>query len=138
MTANTNLPSARPPSRLSTALELRAAGEWLGLLPRLHQLRDAPRGDGRPVMLLPGYRASERSMRPLRRFLNFLGYDTCDWGIGRNTGDVRGNVEAVGERANEFLTMPGGRPLTLIGWSLGGVVAREVVALRSRPGSLRA
>lgn len=129
MTRDSQLPYAEPPSALATALEIRAAGEWFGLFSRLPQLRDAPAGDGRPIMLLPGYRASERSMRPLRRFLNYLGYEARDWGLGHNVGDVDGDTERVGERAESIKRECGGEPVTLIGWSLGGVIAREAARM---------
>ncbi len=129
MTAATNIPDARPPSRLATFLELRAPLDWATILLRAPQLLSAPRGDGRPIMLLPGYGTDEASMRPLGRYLRFLGYDVYDWGMGRNRGDVDGCVAAIGDRVAEIHAQLDGEPLTLIGWSLGGVIARETARL---------
>ncbi len=92
-------------------------------------LRRAPRGDGRPIMLLPGFAADESSMRPLGRYLGYLGYDVYDWGLGRNRGHVNHYTQQIGERTQEIADDLGGAPLTLIGWSLGGVIARETARL---------
>jgi len=129
MTAITDVPTARVPSRLATLLELRAPFDWATILVRAPQLLSAPRGDGRPVMLLPGYGTDEASMRPLGAYLRFLGYDVHDWGIGRNKGDVDGYIAEVGDRVSEISAGLDGEPLTLIGWSLGGVIAREIARL---------
>ena len=118
-------PKARRPSRLATLLEIRAPLDWATLLLRAPALSRAPRGDGRPVMLLPGYGADTASMRPLGKYLDYLGYRVLDWGVGRNRGRVNDDVERVGARAREIHDRLGGEPLTLIGWSLGGVIARE-------------
>ncbi len=48
----------------------------------------APRGDGHPVLTLPGFLASDLSMAPMRRYLKELGYDTYAWKMGRNFGGV--------------------------------------------------
>ncbi len=117
------------PSRLATWLELRAPIDWASILLRAPQLARAPRGDGRPVMLLPGYGTDHHSMRPLGGYLKYLGYDIYDWGLGRNRGDVDGDMVRVGERARELHDELGGVSVTLIGWSLGGVVAREAARL---------
>ena len=119
------MPVAKRPSRVATLLELRAPFDWATLLLRAPFLLTAPRGDGRPVMLLPGFGTDERAMRPLGRYLRFLGYDVYDWGIGRNMGRVEEYIDRVGERVQEIHDELGGVPLTLIGWSLGGVIARE-------------
>ena len=129
METSIDLPVARPPSRLATMLELRAPLDWATILLRAPQLLRAPRGDGRPVMLLPGYGTDESSMRPLAHYLRFLGYDVYDWGLGRNKGNVDGYTRLVGERVRECHDRLGGKPLTLIGWSLGGVIARETARL---------
>ena len=118
-----------PPSRLATWLEIRAPLDWASLLFRAPHLARAPRGDGRPVLLVPGYRTDESSMRPLGRYLGFLGYDVYDWGLGRNNGQVDTYMHRVGERATEILGATGGRSVTVIGWSLGGVIAREAARL---------
>lgn len=123
------LPTARVPSRFATALEIRAPLDWASVVLRAPQLLLAPRGDGRPVMLLPGYGADESSMRPLQKYLDYLGYDTYDWSIGRNKGDVEGYIQRAGERVKALHADLDGAPVTLIGWSLGGVVARETARL---------
>ena len=129
MTATSDVPTCLPPSRLATLLEIRAPLDWATILLRAPQLLAAPRGDGRPVMLLPGYGTDEASMRPLALYLGFLGYDVYDWGLGRNRGDVDGDITRAGARAIELSAELGDAQLTLIGWSLGGVVARETARL---------
>ena len=129
MTEIAKLPQASRPSRLATFMELRAPLDWATLLLRAPQLLSAPRGDGRPVMLLPGYGTDESSMRPLGRYLAYLGYDVHDWGIGRNRGKVNHYTEVVGERVQALHDRLSNGPLTLIGWSLGGVIARETARL---------
>ena len=129
MTTLTDLPVAQPPSRLATLMELRAPLDWATILLRAPQLLKAPRGDGRPVVLLPGYGTDEAAMRPLGRYLEYLGYDVYDWDLGRNRGDVDGYIELMGKRVAEISGSLDGTPLTLIGWSLGGVIARETARL---------
>ena len=128
-TGTLDLPTARRPGRLALLAELRAPLDWATLLLRAPQLRRAPRGDGRPVMLLPGYGTDESSMRPLGRYLAFLGYDVYEWGIGRNRGHVDSYTQSIGERVRDLHDQLGGEPVTLIGWSLGGVIARETARL---------
>ena len=123
------LPTAQRPSRLAALRELRAPLDWATLLLHAPDLLRAPRGDGRPVMLLPGYGTDAASMRPLGRYLEYLGYDTYDWGLGRNRGHVDRYTEMVGNRTREIVEQLDGRPMTLIGWSLGGVIARETARL---------
>jgi len=118
-----------PPSRLATLLELRAPLDWASLLYRAPQLAAAPKGDGRPVMLIPGYGTDEKSMRPLGRYLDYLGYDVYDWAQGRNRGDVENDIQRVGLRTREIHDALDSESVTLIGWSLGGVAAREAARL---------
>lgn len=117
-------PSAPPPKAL---LRLEPLG-WLEsprLLPAAPRLARVPRGDGRVVIDVPGWKAPEVSMAPLRRYLDALGWDARPWGRGWNQGDTRGDVVAmldvVRRAADES-----GRPVSLVGWSLGGVISREV------------
>ncbi len=91
-------------------------------------LRTAPRGDGHPVLVLPGYWAGDGSTLVLRRFLRSLGYRTYAWGLGRNLGledGVRGRLLA----RLEALHARNERAVSLVGWSLGGVYARELAKL---------
>ncbi|MEO6652557.1 MAG: hypothetical protein ABIP17_07865 [Ilumatobacteraceae bacterium] len=94
------------------------------------RLLTAPRGNGRPMFMLPGFGAADGSMIPLRRYLNGRNHDVHGWGLGRNTGDVVGLVERFLLRLERRVEATG-RPANLAGWSLGGVVARE--ATRERP-----
>lgn len=130
MTTETlEIPTARRPRRLATLAELRAPLDWATLLFHAPKLKRAPRGDGRPVMLLPGYGTDETSMRPLGRYLAYLGYDSYEWGLGRNRGHVDRYTRSIGDRVGEIHDQLDDTPVTLIGWSLGGVIARETARL---------
>jgi pimeloyl-ACP methyl ester carboxylesterase len=106
-------------------LEGRALLELAALLPAYPVLRRAPRGDGHPVMVLPGFMADDFSTRALRRFLRDRGYAAHGWKLGRNTGP---NPELVTQLVARFqdLQQRYDRQLSLIGWSLGGIYAREI------------
>ena len=79
-------------------------------------------GDGRPVMVLPGFMASDQTTSRLRRSLHEAGFEAHGWGLGRNKGIKADIFERLDERV-EALQCDG--PLTLVGWSLGGLIARE-------------
>ncbi|HYB12735.1 MAG TPA: alpha/beta hydrolase [Myxococcota bacterium] len=114
----------RPPRGL-LLLEGRALFEFASLLPALPALRRAPRGDGQPVLVLPGLMGSDLSTRALRGFLGRLGYPVYGWGLGRNRGPSAQVARNLVERLKE-LRRRHGRPVSLIGWSLGGIYAREL------------
>jgi len=109
-------------SVLRTLLEARAAPEFGLLLLTLPLLRQAPVGDGHTVLLLPGFGASDVSLEPLRLFLKSRGYRAETWGLGRNTGFNR-RFSRVIEQKIRYLHHRRRRPVSLIGWSLGGVFA---------------
>ncbi|MEM7134978.1 MAG: hypothetical protein AAF500_00285 [Myxococcota bacterium] len=114
-------------------MEARALFEFGSLLPNAPKLAAEPRGDGRRVVLMPGFLADDRSTWPLRQFLSFLGYDASGWNLGLNGGDPE---ELAARFLGQLDSMRGdGQQLTLIGWSLGGVVAR-LIAMH-RPDAVR-
>jgi pimeloyl-ACP methyl ester carboxylesterase len=94
----------------------------------------APKGDGHPVLALPGFLASDLSMVPMRRYLAELGYDTYAWRMGRNIGGIARMRAALRDRLAEIHTNTG-RKVSVVGWSLGGVYARDL-ALQA-PGMVR-
>ena len=112
-----------PPSKLLLLLEGRAAGELLTTFALRRWLNRQPDGDGHPVLLLPGFLASDFSTRPLRRFLRDRGYWAHRWKLGRNLGPKDGLEEAMIERLDE-VNQRHGRRVSVVGWSLGGVYAR--------------
>ena len=85
-------------------------------------LMSAPQGDGHPVLLLPGFMASEISLIPLKLFLGNRGYDVHTWGLGRNVGFQNKHAAAL-EQKIRHLHHKSGRKVSLVGWSLGGVFA---------------
>src|ERR1700739_367028 len=92
----------RPPSRTLMFLEGRAIhelGAFLGALPLLSL---APRGDGHPVLVLPGLVASDTSTRPLRSFLKSRGYAVSGWRQGRNLGLRDGVQHAMVDLVREL------------------------------------
>lgn len=124
----------RPPDGnkiLRESLTVLQVPRLLGRAPRL--ARSAARGSGQVAMFLPGLRANDLSNLPMRRFLDRRGFRTHGWGLGVNDGNVRERLPAVIERVSDLAATNG--PVALVGWSLGGVIAREVA--RERPEVVR-
>lgn len=119
-----------PPDRRSVLVEALAARELPRLVLHAPELARTQRGTGQPVLVLPGHGSSDTATAPLRWFLRRIGHDVAGWGIGSNHGDVEVLLPQV-ERAAERVVDRRGRPVALVGWSLGGVLAREVA--RDRP-----
>jgi len=118
----------RPPSKTLMFLEGRAIhelGAFLGALPLLSL---APRGDGHPVLVLPGLVASDSSTRPLRHFLRNRGYTVSGWRQGRNLGLRDGVQDAMVDLVHE-LSDTSGCKISLVGWSLGGLYARQLAKM---------
>ena len=124
-------PDLRPPNAWLMLLEGRAPFELaaaVGTLPWLRVLRRLPKGDGHPVLVFPGLGANDLTTAPLRLFLNHLGYVTQPWGQGFNFGPRTG-VLAQCKADLLALYKKHDRPVSLIGWSLGGIYARELAKL---------
>ena len=122
-------PNCSGPNPINRFFELRAPLEWATLPLSAPYLLTAPKGDGRPVLLAPGYMAGDGSMLPLELYLKHLGYNAKSWGLGTNRGNVEGDILRLGDVVQELFELNNGQRITLIGWSLGGVVAREVARL---------
>lgn len=114
-----------PPGPLLAAMEVRALGERVQMTAALPALRRLPRGDGHPVVVFPGFTATDRSTEPLRRLLRELGYRTYGWSGGRNIGPTVEALEVIVRRLDHAYSREG-RPVSLIGWSLGGIYARHL------------
>lgn len=106
-------------------LEGRAPWEFAATLAASPLLKRLPRGDGHGVLVFPGLAASDITTVPLRRFLEDRGYAAYAWQQGFNLGPREGVVEACTARIRA-LAERHGRPISLVGWSLGGVYAREL------------
>ena len=129
MTPSLTFPVKRPSLALLGAEPWRAAFEFLS-----HKLsRDVqpPGGDGHPVLIFPGLGADGKSVAPLRRVCESLGYTAFDWGRGYNTGP-QGDVDVwlceLAAHSADLLDEHD-QAATLIGWSLGGIYARELAKL---------
>jgi len=118
--------TARPPSRL---LMLAEPGRALGELAAFCALRPfmgtLPKGDGHGVLVLPGFMASDTSTGPLRSLLSDLGYEAVGWNLGRNVKVDEARVSAMMDCLDALYRRTGGK-VSIIGWSLGGVFAREL------------
>jgi pimeloyl-ACP methyl ester carboxylesterase len=119
-------PGSAPALTLLGIEPLRAALEYASM--RFMNKAALPLGDGHPVVIFPGLAADQRSIGPLKDFCEQLGYVSHDWGRGFNTGP-QGDVDAwIAELAQHVRELTGAhrQPVSLIGWSLGGIYAREV------------
>lgn len=124
----------RRPSYALLALEpVRAALEFAGH--KVMREVSLPRGDRHAVVVFPGLATNATVTRPLQSFCERLGYRCFDWGQGFNTGP-KGEIEAwLDTLAQDVQARTAGHaaPISLVGWSLGGIYAREVAKrLRSR------
>jgi len=115
----------RPPSLFLMLAEARGLFELNSSLLLSPLLLRAPKGDGHPVLALPGFLASDLSMAPMRRYLTELGYDTHAWNMGRNLGGVASKRGALRDLLRRIHDQTG-RKVSLLGWSLGGVYARDL------------
>lgn len=89
----------------------------------------SPKGDGHPVVVFPGLGASDGSTHFVRTFLTNIGYTVYPWGLGRNLGPKDGMdnfIVAMVKSIRAISDAHGGAKVSLIGWSLGGIYAREV------------
>jgi len=123
-----------PPSALLLALEARGLASPARLLAAAPFLMSAPRGAPQAVIVLPGLGATDRSTAALRFYLGFLGYEAHGWGRGRNVRPAGADVPAVAAEIGR-LRAATGAPVTLVGWSRGGLIARE--AARIAPDGVR-
>src|SRR5881398_119272 len=106
----------RPPGLSLLLAEVRGIFEFNASVFFSPLLLRAPRGDGHPVLTLPGFLASDLSMAPMRRYLKELGYDAYAWNMGRNLGGVaskRGGLRDLVGRIHETT----GRKVSIVGWS---------------------
>ncbi len=109
--------------------EFRAGFELAGLaLSARWVLENSPLGDGHTVVVFPPWFGSSGTIAPLRSMLDAAGYRAVEWGLGRNLGLRQGLTERLLERVDR-LSSGAGRPVSLVGWSAGGVMAREVARL---------
>lgn len=119
----------RPSLALLSTEPWRAATEYLA-----HKLildTKLPKGDGHPVLIFPGLGADGRSLAPLRKMCESLGYAAFDWGRGYNTGPA-GNIDSWLQELAVYssqLLKNHDQKATLIGWSLGGLYARELAKI---------
>jgi pimeloyl-ACP methyl ester carboxylesterase len=114
----------RAPGAFLLALEGRAPLEFGATLAAWPFLKNTPHGDGHAVIVFPGLGAGDLTTVPLRNFLSAQGYDTYGWDLGLNFGPRQGVLQKSLERM-EQICQDSGRPVSLIGWSLGGIYARE-------------
>nr|WP_246543911.1 alpha/beta fold hydrolase [Novosphingobium profundi] len=92
-----------------------------------------PARQAQTVMLLPGFGAHPKRMRPMFEALTQAGHEVHEWGLGFNFGPTPQNFAFLMHRVGA-LARQGRRPVVLVGWSLGGLFAREIA--RRQPGAV--
>src|SRR6201996_393059 len=113
------------PGALLLALEGRAPWEFAASLVAAPWLRKLPMGDGHRVLVLPGLAANDLTTLPMRTFLKDRGYQPHPWEQGLNLGPREGVLDALRARVRMLFEIDR-KKISLVGWSLGGVYAREL------------
>lgn len=128
-----SMATVKPPSWRKALLEGRAIYELGAMYLSVPWLWRAPYGDGHPVLVLPGFTAGDSSTLPMRTFLKSRGYAVYGWTLGVNLGqDIDPTAGGPSERLQHRLRnlrLQYGRKVSLIGWSLGGLYARELARI---------
>jgi hypothetical protein len=127
--------NAAPPGHLLRWLEWRTGVEYLAALSATRRIAEWPRGDGHPVLVIPGFLAGPLSTDLLRNVLRRLGYRVYDWGLGYNMGYRASMNETLPARLRHIRERADGRKVSIIGWSAGGIYARELA--RAFPDDVR-
>jgi pimeloyl-ACP methyl ester carboxylesterase len=118
----------KAPGWFLLALESRAPWELWASLITLPVLRLAPKGDGHPVLVFPGLATGDVATFVLRNFLKERGFAPYAWDQGLNRGPRPGVIDACVARIKQ-LRESHGRRVSLVGWSLGGIYAREIAKM---------
>jgi pimeloyl-ACP methyl ester carboxylesterase len=117
--------SIKPPNPAEMFNEALTAFEIPKLLLNAPELANLKTKNSRKVMVLPGFGAGDVSTLPIRSYLSFVGHQVSGWDRGLNVQDVQATLyELVSEV--EKRTRDQAKPAVLVGWSLGGYLAREV------------
>lgn len=112
---------------------VRAVLEYGSFIPFKYLSQTPVEGDGHPVLVLPGFMSTDASTNPLRKYLDSIGYSAYGWSLGRNFGeesDIDRLLDLTDKLYQEHRTK-----ITIIGWSLGGIYARQIA--KSRPHLIR-
>ncbi len=121
---------SKPPKKRHLLIEGRTLLEFGASSVLMPLLLQAPRGDKHPVLVIPGFMASDISTKPLRTFLNMKGYKAKGWGLGRNLGThIVGGKNIVSDRLLDIvieMSVRHNRKVSIVGWSLGGILGREI------------
>lgn len=124
----------KPPPPSHVIREARGLIELPRLILRFPTLARQPRGNGEPVLVLPGYGAGDGSTMILKGYLRLLGYRARGWGLGKNHGAASDSLPRLLRRLGN-LSRRSKQKVTIIGWSFGGYLARELG--RERPDLVR-
>ena len=116
--------SERGPPLQLLLRELGVLVDWARGAAHLKRGSNRSIGRGLPVMTVPGFMVDDNRLRLLRLSLNAAGFRAHRWKRGRNFGVTPDILERMGERV-EYLVAKHRRPIALVGWSLGGIYARE-------------
>lgn len=116
-------PAPSTVKRPSLLQEARVMIQPIRLIGSYKELSKGKAGNGERVMLFSGWKSHETVMFLLKRYLNRLGYDTQYWGLGFNNGYVERYRDKIISKLEKETSQ---EKITLIGWSLGGLIAREV------------